>query len=239
MRRRRNQGSILDVIRPGMRVTIVNRFGQQRSGKAVMRGRGGWVLNMGGPHGTPGIATPENIVKVTDKEKPSLFGGRIVNPRVRFKVGDSVSVPWFGKRMHDRAVQIKAGGRMVVDDHASGLHDVPTKFAHKIKGRGKKNPAGALHYFMLSMYDSEAQRLKVSPHTMTRLLPSVAAAKAWAQEEVDEYGGVGYLYKDTRQIAKIKAARANPGPSALPSKWTRATVTRKGGKIQIRIGGRR
>lgn len=72
------------------------------------------------------------------------------------------------------------------------------------------NPAGTLHYFMLSIYDSEAQRSKVSPQTLTRLLPSVAAAKDWAQEEVDEYGGVGYLYKDTRQIAKVKAAKANP-----------------------------
>lgn len=67
-----------------------------------------------------------------------------------------------------------------------------------------------LHYFMLFIYESEAQRSKVSPQTLTRLLPSVAAAKEWAQEEVDEYGGVGYLYKDTRQIAKIKAAKPNP-----------------------------
>jgi len=101
----------------------------------------------------------------------------------------------------------------------------------------RSNP-GTLHYFMLSMYDSESERSKVSPHTLTRLLPSVAAAKAWAQEEVDEYGGVGYLYKDTRQIAKVKAARANPGPSALPSKWTPATITRRGRQIQIRMGGR-
>lgn len=29
-----------------------------------MRGPAGWVLNMGGKHGTPGIATPESIVKI-------------------------------------------------------------------------------------------------------------------------------------------------------------------------------
>jgi hypothetical protein len=159
---------ILDSIRPGMRVTIVNRFGQQQSGKAVMRGQHGWVLNLGGAHGTPGIATVENIVKVSGKPSAkSLFGSRIMNPQVRFRVGDSVSVPWFGKRKHGRVVQIKAGGRMVIDDHHSGLHDVPTKFAHKLKGR------------------------------------------------------------------------KNPGPSAIPAKWTPATVSRKGRQIQIRIGGRK
>jgi hypothetical protein len=34
-------------------------------------------------------------------------------------------------------------------------------------------------------------------------------------------------------------ATANPaGPSAIPAKWTSATVSRKGGQIQIRMGGR-
>lgn len=56
--------SLLDVIRAGHRVTIVDRFGKQRTGKAVMRGPYGWVLNLGGKHGTPGIATNDNIVSV-------------------------------------------------------------------------------------------------------------------------------------------------------------------------------
>lgn len=57
-------GSILDAIRAGDRVRIVNRFGQEHEGRAVMRGPGGWVLNMGGRHGTPAIATADNITKV-------------------------------------------------------------------------------------------------------------------------------------------------------------------------------
>ncbi len=51
-------------IKPGSRVTIKTPQGQERSGRAVMKGPHGWVLNMGGPHGTPGIASPSNIVKV-------------------------------------------------------------------------------------------------------------------------------------------------------------------------------
>ncbi len=51
-------------IRPGDQVTIVTPHGQQVKGRAVMKGPAGWVLNLGGPHGRPGIASPENIVKV-------------------------------------------------------------------------------------------------------------------------------------------------------------------------------
>lgn len=59
--------SLFDKIGPGSRVTIVNRFGQKHSGRAVMFNSqyGSWVLNMGGAHGTPAIATPENVVAVS------------------------------------------------------------------------------------------------------------------------------------------------------------------------------
>jgi hypothetical protein len=61
----RNSMTLIDAVRPGDRVTIVNRFGQERSGRAVMPcSAGGWVLNMGGRYGTPGIADDTNTVKV-------------------------------------------------------------------------------------------------------------------------------------------------------------------------------
>ncbi len=64
----RNEGAAVDAIRPGSRVTIRTPQGQERSGKAVMRSSyGGWVLNMGGPHGTPGLADDGNIVAVDGK----------------------------------------------------------------------------------------------------------------------------------------------------------------------------
>jgi hypothetical protein len=63
----------------GDRITIVNRFGQQSTGRVVMRSTypGSWVLNMGGRYGTPGIATPQNIVKVQKarKEVSNRSGG--------------------------------------------------------------------------------------------------------------------------------------------------------------------
>lgn len=54
---------VMALIRSGDRVTIRTPQGQERSGKAVMRGPHGWVLNLGGAHGTPGIADERNIVK--------------------------------------------------------------------------------------------------------------------------------------------------------------------------------
>lgn len=58
---------MLDLIGPGDLVIIRTPQGQERSGRAVMRGPAGWVLNMGGKHGTPGIASEANIVRVTKR----------------------------------------------------------------------------------------------------------------------------------------------------------------------------
>jgi hypothetical protein len=51
-------------IHAGDRVTVADRFGKLRTGRAVMLGPAGWVLNMGGRHGTPLVATPDSIVEV-------------------------------------------------------------------------------------------------------------------------------------------------------------------------------
>ena len=63
---------LFESIRPGDRVTILTPHGQELSGRAVMRGPAGWVLNLGGRYGTPGIAGPDNTVAVRKpKPKPS------------------------------------------------------------------------------------------------------------------------------------------------------------------------
>ena len=56
--------SILYAITYGARVTLRTPQGHERTGTATLRGPHGWVLNMGGLHGTPGVATDANIVKV-------------------------------------------------------------------------------------------------------------------------------------------------------------------------------
>jgi len=63
--------SVCDTIRAGDRVSILTPQGQRVTGRAVMRNRerGCWVLNMGGPHGRPGIADDDNTVKVVRNGK--------------------------------------------------------------------------------------------------------------------------------------------------------------------------
>jgi hypothetical protein len=56
--------SLYDTIRIGDRVTIRTPQGGRQSGRAVMRGPAGWVLNLGGRYGTPGIADERNTVAV-------------------------------------------------------------------------------------------------------------------------------------------------------------------------------
>lgn len=60
----------IESIGPGDRVTIVDRFGMSRTGKAVMRGPAGWVLNMGGRFGTPAVAAEETILKIKKAKTP-------------------------------------------------------------------------------------------------------------------------------------------------------------------------
>lgn len=61
------------------------------------------------------------------------------NPRVRFRVGDRVSVPWFpqgkgrGNRVRARVLQIVGGGRAVVQFPSGNLNNVPTGGLRRVK----------------------------------------------------------------------------------------------------------
>ncbi len=61
--------TLIDQICPGDTVYIVNRvgFGQHTCGRAVMPNSVGWVLNMGGCHGTPQVVTPDNIAALPNR----------------------------------------------------------------------------------------------------------------------------------------------------------------------------
>lgn len=74
-------GGILSQIRAGDRVTIRTSHGQELTGRAVMfnREQQCWVLNLGGRHGTPGIADETNIVKVRKSRKASWENGKWVS----------------------------------------------------------------------------------------------------------------------------------------------------------------
>jgi hypothetical protein len=67
--------SATGLISAGDKVTILvpNDIGRngiewkEKTGRAVMRGPAGWVLNMGGRYGTPAVATEDRIVRVSKR----------------------------------------------------------------------------------------------------------------------------------------------------------------------------
>ena len=74
---------LIDIIRPGDKVTIRTARGQKRTGRAVMRSScDGWVLNGGGRHGTPILADDENTIQIwRPKARKSQGDGREVRSR--------------------------------------------------------------------------------------------------------------------------------------------------------------
>ena len=93
-------------IRPGDLVTILvpagkGLHGQQwvaRSGRAVICGQrstGVIALNLGGPYGIPGCATPENLVQV---RKPGKMIPEIIPP---------ISAPELGRLVHESKVRVQ------------------------------------------------------------------------------------------------------------------------------------
>jgi hypothetical protein len=65
-----------DQIGHGDHVTIKSPQGQHQKGKVVMKSsHGGWVLNMGGAHGTPGLVDSKNYVSHKKAKKKSGFPG--------------------------------------------------------------------------------------------------------------------------------------------------------------------
>lgn len=66
---------LVDLARPGDRITIRTRNGQSVTGRATIinRKHGCVVLNLGGRYGTPGIATDDNLVKIKRAAQPARF----------------------------------------------------------------------------------------------------------------------------------------------------------------------
>jgi len=103
--------SILEFIRPGDRVTIavpggIGRGGQEytrRTGRAVMRGPYGWVLNLGGRHGTPGVAGEDNIIHA-----PAARRRRGYNPYIGHGVfKQEVSKPTWNRYFRENLRRIR------------------------------------------------------------------------------------------------------------------------------------
>ena len=102
MAKRRVQKNPGIEIQPGDLVTIMSPQGQYHTGRVVMKSShpDSWVLNMGGKHGTPGIATVgKNIVRVR-KGRGRGFNRIQKNPG-QFRRGEIVKYARPGKGEED------------------------------------------------------------------------------------------------------------------------------------------
>ena len=63
-------------IQVGDTVYFSTPHSKELKGKAVMKGPIGWVVNMGGRHGMPGVVTERNFIKIRQgkNRKPDFFG---------------------------------------------------------------------------------------------------------------------------------------------------------------------
>ena len=63
----------------GDSITMSTPQGQLLNGKAVMKGPYGWVINVGGRHGTPRVVHENNFIKMRKgkNRKPDFLGGFI------------------------------------------------------------------------------------------------------------------------------------------------------------------
>jgi hypothetical protein len=93
----------------------------------------------------------------------------------------------------------------------------------------------------VSSYMTVGQHGAASPQLVGRTKLASSSQYADLKRELE---GIGYRLRVIKKWPTAGAMRRilshqNPGPSALPSKWTPATITRRGRQIQIRVGGRR
>jgi len=126
---------------------------QTRKGKAVMRGPHGWAVDLGGKHGTPGVATERNLIKwkahpvVSEARgagKGELAGRRIGVGTVK-KSASGAKDRASAKRIvegvlgiQDRAHARQLGIDESVLGRANGLPTALRKYSHALpKGLGK------------------------------------------------------------------------------------------------------
>lgn len=107
--------------------------------------------------------------------------------------------------------------------------------AKALRGK-KKRPRivglyGGRELYMPALTDAEARaealRYKAFAKRDARMKKAERKVASWGEKLSGELFG------------EKNPAVAHAGPSAIPTKWTPASITRKGRQIQIRIGGRR
>lgn len=68
-------GDTVEMLVPAGRTMYGHQDYATRRGRVVMRGNYGWVLNLGGRHGTPGVCDPVNFVRIVRRNGKAQLRG--------------------------------------------------------------------------------------------------------------------------------------------------------------------
>lgn len=135
--------SVDRVIRVGDRVTISTRHGSKLTGRAVMLGPAGWVLNLGGKHGTPGIATDQNVVTIK-RGKSVIYTMESVEEAEKYARKSARGGDYSGNENSDqlaRSIRANASRANTADDIEHAIEQVQHFAA---AGSLRKNDAASL-----------------------------------------------------------------------------------------------
>ena len=126
--------SVIDQIKFNDTVSIKDRFGKLQKGKARIHNRAHnvWVLNMGGRVGTPGIATPQNIIMVNGKkaqaesaEPVQEFGAGIFGTKYNV---------WYKVNLEDKELKkMQVRGKSMTDAAKRALGLAANKFIYRVE----------------------------------------------------------------------------------------------------------
>ena len=167
---------IIDQIRMGDRVSFTNRMGKSQTGKAVMYGPGGWVLNMGGAHGTPAGVKEWEITKVVRPKgsKSTLGTARLSgkrNPAGKILPGDKVTfADGAGKTRKGTAITVEKG-QVVVDSGGTNVYAVPLGWVVKVERKNPGTSAYKKRYKVGAYIQFEAQNGRTKYGTVTATEP--------------------------------------------------------------------
>ena len=173
----RTEGPVdFDAIGAGDRVTIRTPQGQERTGRAVMYGPAGWVLNMGGPHGTPGIASPSNVVRVKK--------ARVPGPRI--PGGLRTEGP--GGTERGRVIPGSSGSFMTPPGHPDQRFVVETDLRRRPENRSHMSLSSAVEADWLDAGSRARARMKLSEYEKNKPPLSHPAVQEWVRSAQGYFG---------------------------------------------------
>ena len=215
-------------IQHGSSVTILTPHGNKISGRAVMLGDYGWVLNMGGQHGTPGMADDCNVVAVRaprGEKAPKLDFRTRSNPSSCAPIRANPSAPYWKRRLD--TAYIGTTVRLPIGFEAFVQHAM--------------NAEGRVTYAVIipaKECASEASIRRIVDQISALFSPLVKSAsitvlRPGTHALSREHLGAGLMFVQTQQTRR---PRANPSSSAHRTKMGVCACTKPATKIVNDVG---